>query len=111
MVMPAHPAPQNCLSMAACSPCSLMGHPPASCTARCPPLLANPRPSLVHIRTLPTCSNAARMAGVDLEMERRQERSQMLRSRLLELAPALERLAVPPGGGRAQQMLARLKAL
>ncbi|KAL4422687.1 hypothetical protein ABPG75_008884 [Micractinium tetrahymenae] len=56
-------------------------------------------------------SSGPRLGKVDLELERRQERSRALRGRLQELAPGLERLAAPPGGGRAQQMLARLKAL
>jgi hypothetical protein len=49
---------------------------------------------------------------VDLELERRQERSRALRAALQGLAPGLERVAAAPlGGGSAKQMLARVAAL
>lgn len=48
---------------------------------------------------------------MDLELERRQERCRALHSGLKGLVAPLERLAAPLGGGRAQQMLGRLRAL
>ena len=59
-----------------------------------------------------SCCSGVRHSKVDLELDRRQERSRALRSALQGLAPCLERLAPAPlGGGSAMRMLARVAAL
>jgi hypothetical protein len=56
-------------------------------------------------------SSAPSHGKVDLELERRQLKGRQLRDGLRQLAPPLERLGSSLGGGRAHQMLARVRAL
>ena len=59
------------------------------------------------------CSPAPSHRKVDIAAEVRQQRSRVLQTALnTHVVPELARLAAAPlGGGRAQQMLARIKGL